>query len=94
MKKSKPSKKLLDEFPNIIYRRGASGILSPIMRNTGIRVQTIVIAAEGMTISEIGANYDLTESQVQEALSFYKVHRTEIDEHIRAEAILEQSREV
>jgi hypothetical protein len=31
-------------FPGITYRRGTSGIPVPILRGTGIRVQTIVIA--------------------------------------------------
>jgi hypothetical protein len=29
-------------FPGITYRRGASGIPVPVLRGTGIRVQTIV----------------------------------------------------
>ncbi|MDQ3004259.1 MAG: DUF433 domain-containing protein [Chloroflexota bacterium] len=76
-------------FPSITYRRGASGILSPILRGTGIRVQTMVIASQNMTPAEIANDYDLTEAQVQEALSFYETHRPEIDAHIQAEAELE-----
>jgi uncharacterized protein (DUF433 family) len=76
-------------FPNVIYRRGASGALSPVLRGTGIRVQTIVIAADGMSPTEIAKNYDLTVTQVQEALNFYKVHHAEIDTFIQAEAALE-----
>jgi uncharacterized protein (DUF433 family) len=74
---------------SIIHRRGASGILSPILRGTGIRVQTIVIVSQNMTPAEIAKDYDLTESQVQEALRFYESHRAEIDGHIQAEAELE-----
>src|SRR5687768_3513558 len=48
-------------FPNITYRRGASGALSPVLRGTGIRVQTIVIAAENKSVPEIADDYDLTE---------------------------------
>ncbi|MBI5965584.1 MAG: DUF433 domain-containing protein [Chloroflexi bacterium] len=77
------------EFPNITYRRGASGSLSPILRGTGIRVQTIVIAAQNNTPAEIAEDYDLPHTQIQEALGFYKIHRTEIDAHIQAEAALE-----
>ena len=76
-------------FPNITYRRGASGALWPVLQGTGIRVQTIVIASQNMTLNEIARDYDLTEAQVQEALSFYESHRAEIDAHIQAEAALE-----
>ncbi|MCL5123454.1 MAG: hypothetical protein M1511_02935 [Deltaproteobacteria bacterium] len=31
-------------FPYITYRRGSSGIPTPIIRGTGIRVQTFVVA--------------------------------------------------
>ena len=79
----------MKNFPSIFYRRGASGILSPILRGTGIRVQTIVIASQNMTLEEIARDYDITESQVQDALRFYEAHRTEIDSHIQAEAKLE-----
>jgi uncharacterized protein (DUF433 family) len=77
------------EYPNITYRRGASGSLSPVLRGTGIRVQTIVLASQNNTPAEITEDYDLPHTQVQEALSFYKVHRVEIDAHIQAEAALE-----
>lgn len=77
------------DYPNITYRRGASGTLSPVLRGTGIRVQTIVLASRNNTPAEIAEDYDLTLAQVQEALSFYKAHRVEIDAHIQAEAALE-----
>jgi uncharacterized protein (DUF433 family) len=77
------------DFPNITYRRGASGSLSPVLRSTGIRVQTIVIASQNVTPAEIAEDYDLTEAQVQEALNFYEAHRAEIDVFIQAEAALE-----
>lgn len=76
-------------FPSIAYRRGASGTVSPILRGTGIRVQTIVLAAEDQSPAEIAEDYDLPKSQVQEALGFYEIHRAEIDAHIQAEAALE-----
>ncbi len=76
-------------FPNVTYRRGASGSLSPVLRGTGIRIQTLVIAAESRSPKEIAEDYDLTESQVQEALRFYESHRAEIDAFIQAEAALE-----
>ena len=77
------------DFPIITYRRGASGSLAPVLRGTGIRVQTIVIAAQNMTPAEIAEDYDLTETQVQEVLDFYEAHRAETDAFIQAEAALE-----
>jgi uncharacterized protein (DUF433 family) len=81
----------INQFPSITYRHGAPGIFSPILRGMGIRVQTIVIASQNMTLAEIAHDYDLTEIQVQEAFSLYKAHRTEIDAHVQAEADLERS---
>lgn len=77
------------DFPNITYRRGASGTISPVLRGTGIRVQTIVLASKHQTPDEIAEDYDLPKAQVQEALDFYEAHRAEIDAHIQAEAALE-----
>ena len=76
-------------FPAITYRRGASGSLSPVLRGTGIRVQTIVLSSQNQTPAEIAEDYDLPHTQVQEALGFYDAHRVEIDAHIQAEAALE-----
>jgi uncharacterized protein (DUF433 family) len=58
---------------------------------TGVRVQTIVIAAEqwGQSPDEIAADYDLTLAQVEEALAFYAAHGAEIDRAIEAEQTLE-----
>ncbi len=78
-------------FPNIIYRRGASGQLLPILRGTNLRVQTVVVAARqwGLSPNEIAAEYSLSEAQVNEALAFYAAHRSEIDAAIAAEQALE-----
>jgi uncharacterized protein (DUF433 family) len=76
-------------FPNVTYRRGASGFLSPVLRGTGIRVQTIAIASENLSPAELAEDYDLTIAQVQEALNFYRAHQAEIDAFIQAEAALE-----
>jgi uncharacterized protein (DUF433 family) len=76
-------------FPNITYRRGASGSLSPVLRGTGIRVQTIALASQNSPPMEIAEDYDLSPLQVQEAIGFYEAHRAEIDAHIQAEAALE-----
>jgi uncharacterized protein (DUF433 family) len=77
------------DFPSITYRRGASGTLSPVLRGTGIRVQTIALASQNNTSVEIAEDYDLSPTQVQEALEFYNAHRVEIDAHIQAETALE-----
>jgi uncharacterized protein (DUF433 family) len=83
-------KQALDDpnFPGITYRRGQSGIPTPVLRGTGIRVQTMIGAQRswGMTPTEIADQYDLPESQVREALAFYDVHHSEIDAAIAAEA--------
>ncbi|MBE9129956.1 MULTISPECIES: DUF433 domain-containing protein [unclassified Coleofasciculus] len=78
-------------FPHITYRRGASGQLVPILRGTNLRVQTVVIAAQQWSLSpsQIAAEYDLNEAQVNDALAFYNVHRSEIDDAIAAEQALE-----
>jgi uncharacterized protein (DUF433 family) len=78
-------------FPNIIYRRGVSGQLLPILRGTNLRVQTVVVAARqwGLSPNEIAAEYSLSEAQVNEALAFYAAHRSEIDAAIAAEQALE-----
>jgi uncharacterized protein (DUF433 family) len=80
-------------FPSITYRRGASGTLSPILRGTGVRVQTIALASQNSTPAEIAEDYDLPQIQVQEALGFYDAHRVEIDAHIQAETALEPRHE-
>jgi uncharacterized protein (DUF433 family) len=77
----------------VTYRIGASGSHSPVLRGTGIRIQTIVIASENKSPIEIAEDYDLTVAQVQEALNFYNAHRAEIDAYIQAEAALEPKNE-
>ena len=74
-------------LPHITYRRGAAGHPTPIIRGTGIRVQTIVLAARhwGMAPAEIARDYGLTEQQVNECLAFYEARRAEIDESIQAD---------
>ena len=78
-------------FPRITYRRGAAGLPTPILRGTGIRVQTVVVATQRweMTPTQIAAEYELSEAQVDEALAFYEAHRPEIDAAIAAEHAME-----
>lgn len=75
------------EFPQITYRRGASGIPTPVLRGTGIRVQTIVIANQNwqMAPEDIAENYELSVNQIKEALAFFEAHREEIEGHIAHE---------
>src|SRR5438105_3014537 len=68
-------------FPGITYRRGAAGQPTPVVRGTGIRVQTIAIAAQhwALPAAQIATEFGLTERQVRECLEFYAAHRAEID---------------
>lgn len=79
-------------YPNITYRRGASGIPVPILRGIGIRVQTLAIAhlRWGESEEKMAAEYDLPEAMVSEALGFYQTHKEEIDLHIQLEDQLEK----
>jgi uncharacterized protein (DUF433 family) len=82
------------KFPQITYRRGGSGIPTPVVRGTGIRVQTLVVAhhQEGLSVEKIAEEYPLTQGGVKEALSFYEVHQAEIDHALEAEQRLEAER--
>jgi len=75
------------EYPQITYRRGASGIPVPVLRGTGLRVQTVAIANDiwGMAPGEIAEEFGLTQHQIEEALAYYDSHRTEIKGHIDRE---------
>ena len=77
-------------FPQIAYRRGAAGIPTPVLRGTGLRVQTIAVAHEqwGMSVAEIAAEYDLPKAHVEATLAFFAAHRAEIETHIEREARL------
>ena len=78
-------------FPQIQYRMGTSGQASASIKDTGIRIQTIVIAQAdwGWDVSKIADEYDLSTAQVSEALRFYEAHKAEIDDAIASEAALE-----
>jgi uncharacterized protein (DUF433 family) len=81
------------QFPNITYRQGASGYPTAIIHGTGIRVQTIAIAAHHwkMSHAQIAEEYGLTDVQVNDALGFYTTHKAEIDDLIKAEQAMESS---
>jgi uncharacterized protein (DUF433 family) len=78
-------------FPQIAYRQGANGQLVPVIKGTGMRVQTVAIASQkwGMNPSQIANEYELTETQIKEALSFYAVNQEQIDAAIACEQSLE-----
>ena len=82
-------KQSLDDpkFPKITYRRGASGIPSPLIRGTGVRVQTVVTAAQqwGMDVDQKCEEYDLDLESIHQAMDFYQAHQAEIDRAIYAE---------
>jgi uncharacterized protein (DUF433 family) len=88
-------KQQLDDpaFPRIAYRLSAGGRPVPVVRGTGIRVQTLVVAAQDwcMPPAEIAAEYDISETQVTEALAFYRLHAQEIDAALAAEQRLEET---
>jgi uncharacterized protein (DUF433 family) len=78
-------------FSLIAYRQGASGQIFPVIKGTGIRVQTLAIAAHkwGMSAAQIADEYDLSEEQVTEALKFYEVNKEQVDLAIASEQALE-----
>jgi uncharacterized protein (DUF433 family) len=80
-------------FPRVTYRRGAAGQPVPVLRGTGIRIQTVVVAAQNwdLTPDQTAAQYGLTETQVKEALAFYEAHRAEIDADLAVEQAMEES---
>ena len=81
-------------YPGITYRRGASGWITPVLRGTGIRVQTIVKDGQlGLNPEQIAAEYVLDVQRIREAQSFYLAHRSEIDAMIQAEQQMEDKHE-
>ena len=89
-------KSCLDDpnFPGITYRQGASGLPVPVLRGTGIRVQTIGISSRewNESTAEIAAQYGLPERQIKEALRFYQAHQAEVDLLIQNDSTLESNR--
>lgn len=85
-------KQQLDDpaFPLVTYRRGAGGQPTPVLRGTGLGVQTVMLAATqwGMTPAQIADEYGISETMVREAQAFYQVHRQEIDASLVAEQSL------
>jgi uncharacterized protein (DUF433 family) len=86
-------KQSLDDpaFPHVTYRCGATGQPVPVLRGTGIRIQTAAVATQRweLTPDQIAEEYGLTEAQVKEALAFYEAHRAEIDADLAVEQAME-----
>jgi uncharacterized protein (DUF433 family) len=78
-------------FPHITYRRGVGGQPTAVVRGTGLRVQTLVVAAHtwGLTPAQLSAEYDLPVTRIEEALAFAAAHQSEIDAALAADAARE-----
>ena len=76
---------------SITYRQGASGQIFPVIKGTGVRMQTLAIAFHkwNMSASQITGEYDLSEEKVTEALRFYELNKEQIDLAIASEQTLE-----
>ena len=82
------------EHPLITYRRGGSGIPTPVLRGTGVRVETIVVAHQlwGQSVAELAGEYDIPAESVQAALDYHQAHPEEIEALIRIEQEIEARR--
>lgn len=79
-------------FPGIEYRTGASGWPTPVIRGTGLRVQTLAVARWNwdMSVEEIADEWEISTERAREALAFAESHRNEIGAAIAAEEELER----
>ena len=79
------------DYPLITYQRGASGIPTPVLRGTGIRVETVVVAHQHwkQSAAEIAEQYDITVDMVDAALTYYQAHLEEIETLIHIEQDIE-----
>jgi uncharacterized protein (DUF433 family) len=69
------------KFPNVIYRKGASGVVTPVIKGTGIRVQTVVISHKtwGEPLEKIAEEYEIPLELVNSAWEYYLSHINEDD---------------
>ena len=74
-----------------MYRRGASGHLTQIVKGKGLRVHTIVLelTAWQMSPASLCEEYDLTLEQVQGPLAFFEVEQGEIEMSLAEEQQIE-----
>ncbi len=88
-------KQLLDDpaHPQITYRRGAAGRPEPVLRGSGLRVQTVAVAAQQWELppARLAEEFGQSEWAIREALAFYASHREEIDANLAAEEAVELS---
>ena len=87
-------RRLLDErFPDIEYRMGAAGWPTPVIRETGIRVQTLALEHFKWKLSaaDIASEHDLRVETVEQTIAFYQSHKREIDASIEAEEALAEA---
>lgn len=79
-------------YPEIAYVRGTSGVMVPVLKGTGIRIQTLAIAKNGWNLSEqqIAEEYDLTIEKVRQALLFYSEFNEEIESAFANEQTIER----
>jgi uncharacterized protein (DUF433 family) len=77
--------------PHVTYRRGASGQPVPVIRGTGVRVQTLETARRvwGLSEEQIANEYGLSEIAVRDALAFTAAHQAEIDAAIASDMQIE-----
>ena len=81
------------QFPGITYRRGAAGSVTPVLRGSGLRVQTLVLdIRQGLALEQIADEYDQEVARIKEALAFYEAHRAEIDANLQVEQALAPKR--
>lgn len=80
-------------YPRVTYRRGATGQPEPVLRGSGLRVQTVAVAAERWQLppARIAEEFGQSEGAIREALAFYDSHREEIDANLAAESAAESS---
>jgi len=74
----------LTEHPHIIRLQGVHGG-RPIVRDTGVSVQTIIaLFKQNLSPEKIAEDYDgqLTLAQIYDALSYYYDHPGEIDQYL------------
>jgi uncharacterized protein (DUF433 family) len=78
-------------YPHVTYRRGAGGQPTPVIRGTGVRVQTLETARRvwGLSEEQIANEYGLSDAAVRGALAFAAAHRAEIDAAIALETQIE-----
>jgi len=81
------------EFPAITYRRGGSGIPTPVIRGTGVRVETIVVANQqfDQSVAKLAHEYSISKDAIDAALAYYQAHKQEIDALIQIELEIEAS---